>query len=845
MARRAMPRNGTRAGGCRAGTRAGAGRGEAGPGCSSRVRWRVWARFVREQFGFAADVAQPDAAATSSLHAVAAAATALGAGELDLAVAGGVELGLDPAWLAAQARAGTLGRDGMRVYAADPAGLLPGEGCGIVVLARSADVRAAGMPVYAEIAGWNTVPVSPSLDAEALLRAYRQAGVDPADIQLIEGEGTGTAAGDLSELTAFAQLRRGGRATAALGAVSAGIGYTRAAAGIASLVKTAVAMAAGTIPPGTGCARQHPLIESGDALLRLPRLPEPWPDGNAGAPGTRLAAVNSLGTADPAAWPDLYGLRKTEGVHLVLGREAEDDRRRGRRRRPAETALAAAPAPPAVRAEPPTTPLPKIPAAPATRAEPRWGTAEFPGVFALCGADPGVVASTLEVIAEGAAALSPADLRGLARELALGVPRGGDRAGPVRVALTAATPGQLAARARAAARRLTAGRLARRADRRSGLDCSGGLDWQRRARLAWRAAAAGDPDVYVSIGAAGRVVVLFGGLAGPGLAQSARLAASLAGLRTLDSLGVTPGTAVGYSLGEITGLVWAGCLPATEGARLVAQCGEVLRGCTCGPAAMARVAADAETARGLGTPDGLHLAAYEGARSHVLAGSTTGIRNLTRRAAAAGVTVEVLGITHALHSPAMASCAAPLRSVFAGTRFARAAAPADLHHHRPPGPARRRSHRAAGRPAAPAGALRAGDGAGGRAGRPHRDRRAGRQPGRAGGRLRCRALRHHPGRPGPRRPHGGRPGGRRVVRGRGHRVRGHQRHGARGRALGGLGALGRGARGRGGSSRGCVRGRSRRRAPRSVPYKKINGPGRAGSPSRGAAACRMCRPAGA
>ena len=324
------------------------------------------ARAVRVRRGHVAHAGR--AAATSSLHAVAAAATALGAGELDLAVAGGAELGLDPAWLAAQARAGTLGRDEMRVYAADPAGLLPGEGCGIVVLARSADARAAGMPFYAEIAGWSTVPVSPSaLDVQALLRAYRQAGIDPADIQLIEGEGIGTAAGDLAELTAFAQLRRGGRATAALGAASAGIGYTRAAAGIASLVKTAVAMAAGMIPPGTGCVRQHPLIESGDALLRLPRLPEPWPDGNAGASGTRLAAVNSLGTADPAAWPDLYGLRKTEGVHLVLGREAEDDRRRGRRRRPAETALAAAPAPPAVQAEPPTNPLPKIPAAPATR----------------------------------------------------------------------------------------------------------------------------------------------------------------------------------------------------------------------------------------------------------------------------------------------------------------------------------------------------------------------------------------------------------------------------------------------------------------------------------------------
>ena len=253
-----------------------------------------------------------------------------------------------------------------------------------------------------------------------------------------------------------------------------------------------------------------------------------------------------------------------------------------------------------------------------------------------------MVASRLEVIAEGAAALSAADLRELARELALGVLRAGNRAGPVRVALTAATPGQLVIRARAAAGRLKAG----------------------------SPAAAGDLDVYVSTGAAGRVVVVFGGLARPGLAQSARLTASLAGLRTLGSLGVAPGTAVGYSLGEITGLVWAGCLPAAEGARLVAQCGQVLRGCACGPAAMARVAADAETARRLGTPDGLHLAAYEGARSHVLAGPTAGIRNLTRRAAAAGVTVEVLGITHAMHSPAMASCAAPLRSVFADTRFA-------------------------------------------------------------------------------------------------------------------------------------------------------------------------------
>ena len=177
---------------------------------------------VSGQLGLAASGPYPQAASTSSLHAVAAAAGALQTGELDLAVAGGAELGLDPVWLALQDRAGALGAGEMRVYAADPAGLLPGEGCRMVVLVRAADARAAGVPVYAEIAGWSTVPAGPpELSGPALEQAYRRAGADPADIQYIEGQGTGTAAGDAAELVAFTQLRRGIEAsgrTAALGA---------------------------------------------------------------------------------------------------------------------------------------------------------------------------------------------------------------------------------------------------------------------------------------------------------------------------------------------------------------------------------------------------------------------------------------------------------------------------------------------------------------------------------------------------------------------------------------------------------------------------------------------------
>jgi len=654
---------------------------------------------VARELGFATDVPYPQAAWLSSLHALVAAAQAVAAGDLDLAVAGGAELGLDPVWLALQARAGLLGTSQMRVYAADPAGLLPGDGCGIVVLARPADARAAGLPVYAEIAGWTTGPET--------LQAYGRAGVDPADIALIEGLGIGTADADLAELTALTRLRRGAGTPAALGAASAGLGYTRAAAGVASLIKTTLAMVAGTIPAGTGSARPHPLIEAGDARLRLPRQPEPWPDVTPGAGRTRLAAVSSPGTDEVPALHSLTGAREVAGVHLVLRRDHGAGGRAGRRRRHTEEG-ADAPSPPGPveprdapsvsgpveprdapsvsgpveprdapsvsgpveprdapsvsgTADPrdarsdsgPVEPLgapaiaelphsPEPPPSPRRVADVTWGSASHASVFALCGGHPDELAGRLEAIAASVEGLPQAELPEVARHLAFGVLAAGDRGAPLRVALTAATPGQLADQARSAARLLRAG----------------GPD------------AAAEPGVHVSAGAAGRVVVLFGGLAGSGLTYTTLLATSLAALRTLELLGVRLDAGVGYSLGELSGLAWAQCLPAAEAARLAAQCDQVLRGCACHPAAMARITADAETAHGLCTPDRLYVAAYEGPRTHVLAGPTAGIRELTRRAAALGIAADVLPSLHALHCPAMARCTAPLRSVFAGTRFA-------------------------------------------------------------------------------------------------------------------------------------------------------------------------------
>ena len=268
-------------------------------------------------FGFRGGGHAVDAAHSSSLLAIAAACSALTAGDLDAAIAGGVDISLDPFELAGLAGTGVLASGEMRVFDARPTGFLPGEGCGLTVLMRAAEARAAGVPVYAEIAGWGvssagnpalTKPGSASL-LLALRRAYHRARVDPSDVQLIEGDGTGTASGDLAELTSLAEIRQASPRLAALGSVKANIGHTKAAAGAAGLIKATLAIAAGIIPPATGCARPHPLIASEDARLRAPGAAEPWPER------IRLAGVTSVGPGGAS-------------VHLILRRTRDGRRRR-------------------------------------------------------------------------------------------------------------------------------------------------------------------------------------------------------------------------------------------------------------------------------------------------------------------------------------------------------------------------------------------------------------------------------------------------------------------------------------------------------------------------------------
>ena len=501
-------------------------------------------------FGFRGGSHTVDGSSASSLLAVAAACSALAVGDLDVALAGGVDLSLDPFELVGLAKTGVLASADMRVYDENPTGFLPGEGCGVVVLMRAADARASGLPVYAEIAGWGVSSAGqagltglaqpdPGSQLLALNRAYQRAQIDPADVQLIEGHGAGTPAGDTAELTALAELRSGARQLAALGSIKANIGHTKAAAGSAGLIKTVLAVSTGLIPPATGSTTPHPLLRGHDTAMWLPRMPAAWPDG------VRIAGVSAMGTGGGNA-------------HLVL--RGLPDRGRHKRATGAGTAGSGTAGSGTVAG------IARSGQVPAAEVALPVGGDVRAAAYLLHAADRTALLQVLARIAQVAPWLSDGEMRDLACQLA----RDAHEQGPARIAIVASRQEQLARLARDGMTllpRLSPGLLATR------------------------------PGIYAADGADGRVTLLFSGdHDGPaehhsggeprGDAEHARSAGSagpaetvrsaLSALRWLEVLGVQATAAVGHGRGELAGLAWAGSVTEAEAAGLAAHLAEIL-----------------------------------------------------------------------------------------------------------------------------------------------------------------------------------------------------------------------------------------------------------------------------
>lgn len=215
-----------------------------------------------------------DGACSSSLIAIATAATALTNGDLDLAMAGGVDISLDTFEMIGFAKTAALTRSDMRVYDRRADGFIPGEGCGFVVLKRLDDAVADGNYIYAVLRGWGissdgkgglTAP-SAKGQATALQRAYERAGYTPKDLDFIEGHGTGTVVGDKTELEAISlamgDILKTDIRHCGITSLKSIIGHTKAASGVGGFIKAAIAVNRRILPPTANCSEPNEVFQS-------------------------------------------------------------------------------------------------------------------------------------------------------------------------------------------------------------------------------------------------------------------------------------------------------------------------------------------------------------------------------------------------------------------------------------------------------------------------------------------------------------------------------------------------------------------------------------------------------
>jgi phthiocerol/phenolphthiocerol synthesis type-I polyketide synthase C len=240
-----------------------------------------------------------DTACSSSLVALNAACEALREGRIASAIVGGVNLLLTPYPFLGFCRASMLSRRG-RCFAFDERadGYVRGEGGGVVLLKPLAQALADGDPVRAVIRGTGvnsdgrTIGLSmPSDAAQAgLIRSVcERAGVMPDDLAFFEMHGTGTPAGDPIEAAAVGQaLGQVRRQPLPIGSVKTNIGHLEAASGMAGLIKTALALERGTLPPSLHCETPNPRIPFERLNLRLVRSAETIDAGG-------CAGINSFG----------------------------------------------------------------------------------------------------------------------------------------------------------------------------------------------------------------------------------------------------------------------------------------------------------------------------------------------------------------------------------------------------------------------------------------------------------------------------------------------------------------------------------------------------------------------
>ncbi|MBN3910061.1 MAG: acyltransferase domain-containing protein [Nostoc sp. NMS1] len=247
-----------------------------------------------------------DAACASSFGALKMAISELVEHRSDMMLTGGVDTdNTIMAYISFSKTPAVSPSENVKPFDAKSDGMMLGEGIGMIVLKRLEDAERDNDKIYAVIKGIGTSSdgryksiYAPRKEGQvkALERAYEDAGFSPATVGLMEAHGTGTMAGDPTEfgsLKDFFDVHDDKKQHIALGSVKSQIGHTKAAAGAASLIKTALALHHKVLPPTINITEPNPKLNIKNSSFYLNTETRPWirPEGEA----PRRAGVSSFG----------------------------------------------------------------------------------------------------------------------------------------------------------------------------------------------------------------------------------------------------------------------------------------------------------------------------------------------------------------------------------------------------------------------------------------------------------------------------------------------------------------------------------------------------------------------